>query len=330
MLILKIILKIILILLLVILALLVLLLLMRLNYSITAKYDKEVYAQAKLSVLFGAIKVIYDYGGENEGAKFFLFGKERFKKEEAPNTETEQSFENEDPPPEALYEPQTEVKAEEKSEAKAEEKPKAKAEEKPKEKPKEKTEEKSEAKAEEKPKEKPKAKAEEKPKEKPKAKAEEKPEEKAEEKPEETEQKEKKQRKTKKPKRESALKKLSDGIDKFNRFRERYDIPLLIHNAKIYLGEQIRSIGILGGSLNGILGLGDPSYTGMALGGIGVAGAFAPIDIDIDGDFEKTNIALEGYIYGKTYILRVVMPILRFVFKKPVRTMISDILFKKG
>ena len=68
----------------------------------------------------------------------------------------------------------------------------------------------------------------------------------------------------------------------------------------------------------------------MALGGIGVAGAFAPIDIDIDGDFEKTNIALEGYIYGKTYILRVVMPILRFVFKKPVRTMISDILFKKG
>ena len=288
--------------LLIILALLVTLLLMRLNYSITAKYDKEVYAQAKLSVLFGAIKVIYDYGGENEGAKFFLFGKERFKKEEAPNTETEQSFENEDPPPEALYEPQTEVKAEEKSEAKAEEKPKKK----------------------------PKAKAEEKPKEKPKAKAEEKPEEKAEEKPEETEQKEKKQRKTKKPKRESALKKLSDGIDKFNRFRERYDIPLLIHNAKIYLGEQIRSIGILGGSLNGILGLGDPSYTGMALGGIGAAGAFAPIDIDIDGDFEKTNIALEGNIYGKTYILRVMMPMLRLVFKRPVRTMISDILFKKG
>ena len=313
MLILKIILKIILILLLVILALLVTLLLMRLNYSITAKYDKEVYAQAKLSVLFGAIKVIYDYGGENEGAKFFLFGKERFKKEEAPNTETEQSFENEDPPPEALYEPQTEVKAEEKSEVKAEEKSEAKAEEKPKE-------------AEEKPKEKPKAKAE----EKPEAKAEEKSEAKAEEKPEETEQKEKKQRKTKKPKRESALKKLSDSIDKFNRFRERYDIPLLLHNIKVYFGEQIRSIGILGGSLNGILGLGDPSYTGMALGGIGAAGAFAPIDIDIDGDFEKTNIALEGNIYGKTYILRVMMPMLRLVFKRPVRTMISDILFKKG
>ncbi|GEM_PF-3513830 len=305
MLILKIILKIILILLLVILALLVTLLLMRLNYSITAKYDKEVYAQAKLSVLFGAIKVIYDYGGENEGAKFFLFGKERFKKEKAPNTETEQSFENEDPPPEALYEPQTEVKAEEKLEVKAEEKPKE-AEEKPK------------------------AKAEEKTEEKPKEKTEEKPEAKAEEKPEETEQKEKKQRKTKKPKRESALKKLSDSIDKFNRFRERYDIPLLLHNIKVYFGEQIRSIGILGGSLNGILGLGDPSYTGMALGGIGAAGAFAPIDIDIDGDFEKTNIALEGNIYGKTYILRVMMPMLRLVFKRPVRTMISDILFKKG
>ncbi len=149
------------------------------------------------------------------------------------------------------------------------------------------------------------------------------------EKKEETTQKQKKENASK-PRESSTLQRLKSKVRSFDEFRERYDIPLLLRNLKIYVFQQLKSLGIKGGSVDGIVGLGDPSQTGLMLGGAGVIGAFVPIDVDISGDFEKKYIALNGSLYGKTYLLKLLLPILKLILKKPVRTILYDILFKKG
>ena len=90
------------------------------------------------------------------------------------------------------------------------------------------------------------------------------------------------------------------------------------------------SIGVKGGSVTGELGLGDPSQTGLALGGIGAAQAFLPLSIGIDGNFAEKIIDVEGEIHGITYIGKLLKPILRLFFTKPVLLIVKDILFKKG
>ena len=285
MLILKIILKIILVILLVLLALIAAILLVRLKYIVNAGYDESLRADADVSLIFGAVRVLYKYGGEDAGTKILLFGRELRKKpkpaQESPPAEAADAAPAEEKPDsydfyadDAEIIPDTEH---EEPEPQAESEPQAEPE----------------------------------PKKRPK-------------KPPREE------RKSEKPKKEPFFDKMKRKYQSFDNFKSRYDIPLLLHNIKIYIGEQLRSIGIKGGSLGGILGLGDPSYTGLALGGLGVVQATAPLDIDVAGDFEKTNIALEGSIYGKTYLLKLAAPVLRLIFKKPVRTIIADILFKKG
>ena len=276
---LKVILKIILILLLIILLLLAFLLLLRLKYTVFAEYDEGFDAEAQLSVLFGVLKAVYRFGGEDEGLELLIFGRAKKKKDEdIPDTGTTGG---ETPPEieacESAEEPEI---TEDSSFDDIEEEPLEKREtlnDIPEEPP-----------------------------------------------------KDTQKRKKRKQKKQSPLEKLRGAYSSFEEFRERYDILLLLKNLKIYAVQQIKSLGVSGGSLDGIIGLGDPSQTGMALGGIGVLRAFAPVEIDISGDFEKKYIALNGSLYGKTYLLKLLLPILRLIFKKPVRTILYDILFKKG
>lgn len=286
---LKFILKIILILLIILLALILILLFMRLKYTISGKYAESTEFGFKLSTLFGAVKLCYDSEEDTE-PRLTVFGIGKKKKKPEESTETKDT----DEPP-----------AEEVSEDVSEE-PVNKPEE---------TEEDdgfeyidedtvSESDTEPTKKEKP-------VKEKPKK-----------EKP----KKEKKSVKEK-PKKQTFLDKAKTNISKFNDFREKHDIPLLIKLALAYVWDQIKAFGIYGGRVDGILGLDDPSKTGMALGGIGAAGAFLPLDINIIGNFEKKEINAKGEIYGKTCIFKLLLPILKLILKKPVWALIKDLLF---
>ena len=75
------------------------------------------------------------------------------------------------------------------------------------------------------------------------------------------------------------------------------------------------------------MGLGDPAQTGTAIGGICAASAFVPFGVNIDGDFENKNIAVEGEVHGKTYLLKLLLPPIKFLFRKPVFKLIIDLLF---
>ncbi len=277
------------------LLLLVALLLMRLNYSVNAEYDDGIAAQASLSVLFGALKLTYRYGGDNEGLEAKIFGRELKKKaDKAPSEE-----DVEESPREVLQDsvkdaPEDSSKndSEDISESISENISENNSENN--------SEDVSENISEDTPTEK---------KEKPKK---------------------TKKKRVKKAKKENIFDKIKSAYDSFQYFRERYDIPLLLSNIKIYVVQQCLSLGVQGGSIGGILGLDDPSKTGMVLGGIGIIGAFAPIETDISGEFERKYIALNGSLYGRTYLLKLALPVLKLIFKRPVRTIIYDILFKKG
>ena len=280
---LKVILKIILI----ILLLLAAVLLLRLKYSVSAEYDEGFGAEARLSLLFGALKAVYRYGGEDEGLELLIFGRSKKKKtEEKPPAQAdgEYDFYESDGPDIPTEEDhiQEEPETQETAPSETQDIP---------------SEETQEAAAET-------------------------------VSYDESEKKRRKKEKT--PKKEGFLQKIQNAYNNFDELRERYDILLLLKNLKIYVVQQLKSLGIKGGSLDGIIGLGDPSQTGMVLGGIGVIRAFAPLDIDISGEFEKQYIALNGSLYGKTYLLKLLLPILKLIFKKPVRTILYDILFKKG
>lgn len=288
--ILKVILKIILILLLIVLLLLTLLLLLRLKYSVAAQYEDSLDAEAQLSVLFGALTVIYRIGGEEPGLELKIFGRSRKRAEDEsppaddtdidadPDMDLFDDLEDEEVQPDAGGGAADEVKPQPLEE---ETKPQSTEEE---DIPKDGT----------------------------------------------VSESNKKGHGTKKPQKESAFKKLKNTFAAVDNFRERYDIPLLLHNLKVYLFSQLRSFGVRGGSINGVLGLSDPSQTGLALGGIGIIRAFAPLEIDIEGEFEKSYIALNGSLYGKTYLLKLIIPVLALIVKKPVRTILYDCLIKKG
>ncbi|MBQ6554261.1 MAG: hypothetical protein IJL89_03410, partial [Firmicutes bacterium] len=294
--ILKIILYIILILLLVILLLLAVILLARLKYSIDGEYDDndgKFELLAKASWLFGLVKAEYCHGGENEGLTLTLpFGLGKKKKEETADTPENNEAAS------SSQEPQTEETVTEFTEEQADEV-----------RPDEIDEideiedisftsediEDLEELCDTEPK---------------------KPRKKRKDKTEKTENK------------ESFIEKIKRKYDSFEKFKETYDIPLLIKNAFTCIIGLLKGLGIKKGSIDGILGLSDPSQTGTAMGIISIANIYLPIETNINGDFAKKRIALHGSISGKTYVLKLLLPILVFIFKKPVRSIIWDCFFK--
>ena len=138
-----------------------------------------------------------------------------------------------------------------------------------------------------------------------------------------------KEKRDKADNKESFIEKIKKKNSDYEKFKETYDIPLLIKNAFNCIIGLIKGLGIKKGSISGILGFSDPSQTGTAMGILSIANIYLPVDININGCFEKKRIALNGEIYGKTYLFRLLWPVLAFIFKNPARTIICDFLFKK-
>lgn len=288
--ILKIILKIILFLLLLILLLVVVLLFSRLKYSIYGAYNSEARLDIRLSYLFGLLKLSYCLGGEDEGLKLTLPFGIGSKKTEKKKPEPESDIET---TAEDFWDDNEypEMTAEQDM-PETSDTPKTSVSEN------ELSDKKSVP-------------------------------------PKKAKKEPKKQKsnysKPKKPKEKvNIIQKIQNGYDKLNAANDRYDIKLLIKYIIRYLGEQLRSIGLLGGRLNGEVGLADPSQTGLLLGGISAADAFLPVDINIDGNFAEKALDIEGEVYGKTYPGKLIKPMLHLLFTKPVLLIIKDILFSKA
>ena len=314
--ILKIILYIILILLLVILLLLALILLARLKYSVDGEYDKDdgrFLLFAKASWLFGIVKIEYSHGGENDGLRLILpFGLGTKKEEDyepEPVDENDKSSNNETADnTEVLSGPELSKQEENKQEESKQEEIKQ-AESKQEESKQEAFDNKDDVSFQE---------------EKPKAKARKEDNNINKKKPKPGHEKAKS-----KTKKESFVDKIKKTYNDFDKFKETYDIRLLIKNTFDCLIGLLKAIGIKKGSLSGVIGLSDPSQTGMVLGALSIANIYVPVEMDINGEFAGERLALKGCIIGKTYLLKLLWPLLVYVFRRPERSIIWDYFFKK-
>lgn len=75
--------------------------------------------------------------------------------------------------------------------------------------------------------------------------------------------------------------------------------------------------------INAVFGLDDPADTGVLLGVISMATAYLPGDYYIDADFENTVLKGNLIFKGRTILLLILIPIIKFILTKPILDIIK-------
>jgi len=83
-------------------------------------------------------------------------------------------------------------------------------------------------------------------------------------------------------------------------------------------------------NISGEVGFADPSKTGFLFAAYGVVAEFLNIrkHIQLSGNFDTPNtvVMLDIYVKGSINTLRIALPILNLILKKPIRKLIKDII----
>jgi len=83
-------------------------------------------------------------------------------------------------------------------------------------------------------------------------------------------------------------------------------------------------------NISGEVGFADPSQTGFLFAAYGVVAEFLNIrnNIQLSGNFDTPNtvVILDIYVKGSVSAIRILLPILNLVRKKPIRKLIKDII----
>lgn len=140
---------------------------------------------------------------------------------------------------------------------------------------------------------------------------------------------EQKTRKEKNPRREKKTKK-NQGSEKkpslFIRLKNvyyKYEIGNLYTPVKRFLKRLLKAIGIKKARANLTFGFDDPSVTGVVLGGGCALAAFLPADLRLKGYFDGPCLDGSAIICGKTCVLAILVPLVKFIFEKPVWKLIK-------
>lgn len=107
-------------------------------------------------------------------------------------------------------------------------------------------------------------------------------------------------------------------------FNDKYCINSLISATWKLLIRLIKNLGFKRLELNGIIGFDNPADTGNALGAISVVKTFLPLNVNIDGNFENKELTGDFNIKGRTNLWLILFPIARYVFTKPVWSVVKD------
>lgn len=111
---------------------------------------------------------------------------------------------------------------------------------------------------------------------------------------------------------------------------EQYNVSQLIPLVVTLIKGLLRSLGVKKCNVNGVVGFSDPSQTGMLLGVIGMVCVYLPGEVIFKGNFEKADFKCNGVIEGKTSLLRLLIPLIKFIFEKPVLKIIIDYFRKEN
>lgn len=140
--------------------------------------------------------------------------------------------------------------------------------------------------------------------------------------------KKKKKVKTKNKKVKKEKINIKDMINTVKEQYTQYQGDVVIKLCWELLGKILRALKPKKFKCQMVIGFEDPSVTGMVLGGISMVNAFVPIDIKVRGNFEEEELSGELETSGKVSVISLIVPIISFIFKKPIWKIISE--YKKG
>lgn len=117
---------------------------------------------------------------------------------------------------------------------------------------------------------------------------------------------------------------IADKINFARSFNDKYSIRSILNATIKLIIRLLKNIGFKKCEINGIIGLGDPSDTGKAIGAVAVGKAFVPLDINIEGNFEERELTGDFNIRGRTNLWLILFPIAKYIFTKPVWPLVKD------
>jgi len=124
------------------------------------------------------------------------------------------------------------------------------------------------------------------------------------------------------------IKNIWSKIKYYKNHPDRYEI---ISQAKLLIIRIIKAVLPKRLELSGIYGFEDPSQTGFATGGISILAQFIHprIIINAKPDFTRQVIDITLLVKGKIIVITILIPVLKFLFCKPVWGIIKPLIFPK-
>lgn len=117
---------------------------------------------------------------------------------------------------------------------------------------------------------------------------------------------------------------IADKISFVRSFDDKYSIKNILNATIKLIAKLFKNIKFKKCEINGIVGLSDPSDTGMAVGAAAVVKAFVPFDINIEGNFEEKELTGNFNVMGKTNLWLILFPIAKYIFTKPIWPLVKD------
>jgi hypothetical protein len=90
----------------------------------------------------------------------------------------------------------------------------------------------------------------------------------------------------------------------------------------------IKAFGVKKMKARAIIGFDDPSATGKAVGLIYALSSACNLDVSADADFTSQVFEISGHIKGRTNVFLILLPSVKYIFKKPIWKLITKI--RKG
>jgi len=125
--------------------------------------------------------------------------------------------------------------------------------------------------------------------------------------------------------------KIKNTWDQIQYYKNHPDRSEIISQAKLLIKRTIKSVLPKRLEISGTYGFEDPSQTGFATAGISIVTQFVypRIRINTKPDFTQQVINLSLLVKGKIWIIALLVPMLKFLFSKPIWRLLMPLIFPK-
>lgn len=111
--------------------------------------------------------------------------------------------------------------------------------------------------------------------------------------------------------------------DMAKQFDREFGIKKVFKISLIYLIKLLKALRLKKFVINGKIGFDNPADTGVVIGAIAMIRPYVPANINIDGDFNNKVFTGDIILKGRTNLLFVLIPVVKYILTEPVWAIIK-------